>query len=165
MCFDIDANGILNVSAEDKTTGQKNKITITNDKGRLSKEEIEKMVQEAEKYKSEDEEHKKKVEAKNTLENYAYNMRNTIKDEKIGEKLSPADKKKIEDAIDEAISWLDANQLAEADEFEDKVKELEGVCNPIIAKMYQGGEAGAGGSMDEDIPSGGGAGPKIEEVD
>ncbi|GFZ18002.1 heat shock protein 70 (Hsp 70) family protein [Actinidia rufa] len=97
VCFDIDANGILNVSAEDKTTGQKNKITITNDKGRLSKEDIEKMVQEAEKYKAEDEEHKKKVEAKNALENYAYNMRNTIKDEKISAKLPPADKKKIED--------------------------------------------------------------------
>jgi molecular chaperone DnaK (HSP70) len=80
---DIDANGILNVSAEDKTTGQKNKITITNDKGRFSKEEIEKMVPEAEKYKSEDDEHKKKVEAKNSLENYAYSMRNTIKDENI----------------------------------------------------------------------------------
>ncbi|KAJ9550075.1 hypothetical protein OSB04_022618 [Centaurea solstitialis] len=165
VCFDIDANGILNVSAEDKTTGQKNKITITNDKGRLSKEEIEKMVQEAEKYKAEDEEHKKKVEAKNALENYAYNMRNTIKDEKIGEKLSPADKKKIEDAIDETMTWLDSNQLGEADEFEDKMKELENVCNPIIAKMYQGG--GAGGSMDEDDvpPAAAGAGPKIEEVD
>ncbi|KAF2296051.1 hypothetical protein GH714_035864 [Hevea brasiliensis] len=104
VCFDIDANGILNVSAEDKTTGQKNKITITNDKGRLSKEEIEKMVQEAEKYKSEDEEHKKKVEAKNALENYSYNMRNTVKDEKISSKLAAADKKKIEDAIDQAIS-------------------------------------------------------------
>ncbi|THG03094.1 hypothetical protein TEA_026166 [Camellia sinensis var. sinensis] len=101
--FDIDANGILNVSAEDKTIGQKNKITITNNKGRLSKEEIEKMVQEAEKYKFKDEEHKKKVETKNALENYAYNMRNTIKDEKISTKLPPADKKKIEDAIDQAI--------------------------------------------------------------
>ncbi|KAJ6311721.1 hypothetical protein OIU77_013470 [Salix suchowensis] len=167
VCFDIDANGILNVSAEDKTTGQKNKITITNDKGRLSKEEIEKMVQEAEKYKSEDEELKKKVEAKNALENYAYNMRNTVKDEKIGSQLSPADKKKIEDAIDQAIQWLDSNQLAEADEFEDKMKELEGICNPIIAKMYQGAGPGMGGGMDEDIPStgGSGAGPKIEEVD
>ncbi|GJS26013.1 heat shock cognate 70 kDa protein 2-like protein, partial [Tanacetum coccineum] len=165
VCFDIDANGILNVSAEDKTTGQKNKITITNDKGRLSKEEIEKMVQEAEKYKAEDEEHKKKVESKNALENYAYNMRNTIKDEKIGEKLSPEDKKKIEDAIDEAIAWLDSNQLAEADEFDDKVKELESVCNPIIAKMYQGGAGdAAGGSMGDDVPAGAnGAGPKIEE--
>ncbi|KAB1705618.1 Hsp70 family protein, partial [Klebsiella pneumoniae] len=170
VCFDIDANGILNVSAEDKTTGQKNKITITNDKGRLSKEEIERMVQEAEKYKSEDEELKKKVEAKNALENYAYNMRNTIKDDKISSQLSAADKKKIEDAIDEAIKWLDNNQLAEADEFEDKMKELESVCNPIIAKMYQGGAGGA--TMDEDGPSvgggpggGSGAGPKIEEVD
>ncbi|KAL7173443.1 hypothetical protein ACSBR2_032829 [Camellia fascicularis] len=166
VCFDIDANGILNVSAEDKTTGQKNKITITNDKGRLSKEEIERMVQEAEKYKSEDEEHKK-VEAKNALENYAYNMRNTIKDEKISTMLPPADKKKIEDAIDQPIHWLDANQLAEADEFEDKVKELESICNPIIAKMYQGAGGGdMGGAMDEDGPSGGSsAGPKIEEVD
>ncbi|KAJ8766010.1 hypothetical protein K2173_020526 [Erythroxylum novogranatense] len=165
VCFDIDANGILNVSAEDKTTGQKNKITITNDKGRLSKEEIEKMVQEAEKYKAEDEEHKKKVEAKNALENYAYNMRNTVKDEKISSKLSSEDKKKIEDAIDVAIQWLDGNQLAEADEFEDKMKELESICNPIIAKMYQGSGPDAG--MDEDAPSAGasGAGPKIEEVD
>ncbi|RYR03157.1 hypothetical protein Ahy_B06g081994 isoform A [Arachis hypogaea] len=156
VCFDIDANGILNVSAEDKTTGQKNKITITNDKGRLSKEDIEKMVQEAEKYKSEDEEHKKKVEAKNALENYAYNMRNTVK--------------KIEDAIEQSIQWLDSNQLAEADEFEDKMKELESICNPIIAKMYQGGAGpdvgGAGAAEDDYAPSGGsGAGPKIEEVD
>ncbi|KAK9041287.1 hypothetical protein V6N11_016396 [Hibiscus sabdariffa] len=166
VCFDIDANGILNVSAEDKTTGQKNKITITNDKGRLSKEEIEKMVEEAEKYKSEDEEHKKKVEAKNALENYAYNMRNTVKDEKIGAKLSAEEKKKIEDAIEQAIQWLDSNQLAEADEFEDKMKELESICNPIIAKMYQGAGGDMGGGMDDDIPAGGsGAGPKIEEVD
>uniref|UniRef100_A0A0D3AEW4 Uncharacterized protein n=1 Tax=Brassica oleracea var. oleracea TaxID=109376 RepID=A0A0D3AEW4_BRAOL len=168
VCFDIDANGILNVSAEDKTTGQKNKITITNDKGRLSKDEIERMVQAAEKYKTEDEDHKKKVEAKNALENYAYNMRNTIRDEKIGEKLAADDKKKIEESIEAAIEWLEGNQLAECDEFEDKMKELESICNPIIAKMYQGGEggpAGAGG-MDDDVPpSAGGPGPKIEEVD
>ncbi|CAL9165684.1 unnamed protein product [Musa hybrid cultivar] len=167
VCFDIDANGILNVSAEDKTTGQKNKITITNDKGRLIKEEIENMVQEAEKYKAEDEEHKKKVEAKNALENYAYNMRNTIKDEKIASKLADADKKKIEDAIEQAIQWLDGNQLAEADEFEDKMKELESICNPIIAKMYQGAGADMAGGMDDDVPlaGGSGTGPKIEEVD
>ncbi|KAL6571249.1 hypothetical protein OROHE_002892 [Orobanche hederae] len=167
VCFDIDANGILNVSAEDKTTGQKNKITITNDKGRLSQEEIEKMVQEVEKYKSGDEEHKKKVESKNALENYAYNMRNTIKDDKIASKLPAAEKKKIEDAIESAIQWLDGNQPAEADEFDDKMKELESICNPIIAKMYQGCADMAGGSMDEDgpTPSRGGDGPKIEEVD
>ncbi|KAK6911092.1 Heat shock protein 70 family [Dillenia turbinata] len=175
VCFDIDANGILNVSAEDKTAGVKNKITITNDKGRLSKEEIEKMVREAEKYKAEDEVVKKKVEAKNSLENYAYNMRNTIKDEKFAGKLDPADKQKIEKAIDETIEWLDRNQLAEVDEFEDKLKDLEALCNPIISRMYQGGSAGG------DVPMGGGdmprsgygkassgdagSGPKIEEVD
>ncbi|CAD6215224.1 unnamed protein product [Miscanthus lutarioriparius] len=166
VCFDIDANGILNVSAEDKTTGQKNKITITNDKGRLSKEDIEKMVQEAEKYKSEDEEHKKKNEAKNSLENYAYNMRNTIQDEKIASKLPADDKKKIEDAVEQAIHWLDSNQLAEVEEFEDKMKELEGLCNPIIAKMYQGAGADMAGGMEDEAPAtAGGAGPKIEEVD
>ncbi|XP_038712922.1 heat shock 70 kDa protein-like [Tripterygium wilfordii] len=176
VCFDIDANGILNVSAEDKTAGVKNKITITNDKGRLSKEEIEKMVQEAEKYKSEDEEVKKKVEAKNGLENYAYNMRNTIKDEKIAGKLNSADKQKIEKAVEETIEWLDGNQLAEVDEFQDKLKELEGLCNPIISKMYQGGagDVPMGGGGGAEMPSGGygnagsggsGAGPKIEEVD
>ncbi|XP_027344913.1 heat shock 70 kDa protein-like isoform X1 [Abrus precatorius] len=175
VCFDIDANGILNVSAEDKTAGVKNKITITNDKGRLSKEEIERMVQEAEKYKAEDEEVKKKVEAKNSLENYAYNMRNTVKDEKFAGKLDPADKQKIEKAVDETIEWLDRNQLAEVEEFQDRLKDLEGLCNPIISNMYQG--AGGGdvpmGAAD-DMPSGGsgksstggsGAGPKIEEVD
>ncbi|WVZ10044.1 hypothetical protein V8G54_014574 [Vigna mungo] len=167
VCFDIDANGILNVSAEDKTAGVKNKITITNDKGRLSKEEIEKMVKDAERYKAEDEEVKKKVDAKNSLENYAYNMRNTIKDEKIGGKLGADDKQKIEKAVEDAIQWLEGNQLAEVDELEDKQKELEGICNPIIAKMYQGG-AGGDVPMADDMPGGGsgsGAGPKIEEVD
>lgn len=170
VCFDIDANGILNVSAEDKTAGVKNKITITNDKGRLSKEDIEKMVQDAEKYKAEDEMVKKKVDAKNSLENYAYNMRNTVKDEKFAGKLPPADKQKIEKAVDDAINWLEGNQLAEVDEFEDKLKELEGLCNPIIAKMYQGGDmpGGMGGGADmpgQEGSAGAGAGPKIEEVD
>ncbi|XP_048331791.2 heat shock cognate 70 kDa protein [Ziziphus jujuba] len=168
VCFDIDANGILNVTAEDKTAGVKNKITITNDKGRLSKDEIERMVQEAEKYKAEDEQVKKKVEAKNALENYAYNMRTTIKDDNFAGKLDPADKQKIEKAIDETVDWVERNQLAEVDEFEDKLKELEGLCNPIIAKLYQGGGAGAempGGGHGNASSGGSGAGPKIEEVD
>ncbi|KAF7147462.1 hypothetical protein RHSIM_Rhsim03G0258400 [Rhododendron simsii] len=175
VAFDIDANGILNVSAEDKTAGVKNKITITNDKGRLSKDEIEKMVKDAEKYKAEDEEVKKKVEAKNEMENYAYNMRNTIKDEKIASKLDPVDKRRIEKAVEEALEWLEKNQLAEVDELEDKLKELESICSPIISKMYQG-SGGGGGGMDGDMPdvggydggssrSGSGVGPKIEEVD
>ncbi|KAL1134769.1 hypothetical protein V6Z11_A12G127300 [Gossypium hirsutum] len=167
VCFDIDANGILNVSTEDKTAGVKNKITITNDKGRLSKEEIERMVQEAKRYRAEDELVKKKAEAKNALENYAYNIRNTIKDDKICGKLDPSDKGKTEKAIDETIEWLDRNQLAEVDELEEKLKELEGLCNPIIAKMYQGGGGGDvpinGGA--ETRSGGSGAGPKIEEVD
>ncbi|KAK4374895.1 hypothetical protein RND71_005572 [Anisodus tanguticus] len=173
VTFDIDANGILNVMAEDKTAGVKNKITITNDKGRLSKDEIERMVKDAERYKEEDEVVKKKVEAKNGLENYAYNMRNTIKDEKIASKLSAEDKERIEKGVQETIEWLDKNQLAEVDELEDKLKELEGVCNPIIARMYQGGAADGAPMDDDQMPGGGttgsssgtGTGPKIEEVD
>ncbi|KAG6505577.1 heat shock 70 kDa protein-like [Zingiber officinale] len=168
VTFDIDANGILNVSAEDKTAGVKNKITITNDKGRLSKEEIERMVRDAEKYKSEDEDVKRKVEAKNSLENYAYNMRNTVRDEKIRSNLREDDRQKIESAVEAAIHWLESNQLAEVEEFEHKLKELEETCNPIIAKMYQRGDGGdhQGYKFDEGgATAGGGAGPKIEEVD
>ena len=179
VIYDIDANSILNVSAEDKSTGQKNKITITNDKGRLSKDEIERMVAEAEKYKSEDEDHRKKIEAKNSLENYCYSMRNTIKDTKFEGKISDEDKEKLNKTIDEAIEWLDANQLAEVEEFTDKLKEVEEVCNPVITAMYQAAGAGAPpgaeggmpdmGGMGGGMPTGGaggdGAGPKIEEVD
>ncbi|CAN6705029.1 unnamed protein product [Malus baccata var. baccata] len=138
VCFDIDANGIFNVSAKDRTTWKKNKITITKDNGRLSKEEIEKMVQEAKKYKSEDEKHKKKVEAKIALENYAYNMGKTLVIYAVNMMNTI---KKIKDASDQtnqAIQWLDENQLAEADEFVDKLDELESICNPIIAKVHQG---------------------------
>lgn len=145
VCFDIDANGILNVSVEDKSNGLKNKITITNDKRRFSKEEIEKMVHEAEKYKSEEEEHKKKVDSKNALENYAFHLRNTIKDKEIKSKLNPADKKMTEDAIELTLQWLDRNQLAEADEFDYKMKELVSIWYPIIIKMYPG----AGATMEE----------------
>jgi heat shock protein 1/8 len=175
VVFDIDANGIVNVSAEDKTAGVKNRITITNDKGRLSKDDIEKMVQDAEKYKAEDEEVKKKVDAKNGLENYAYNMKNTIRDEKIAGQLNPSDKQAIEQAVESTIQWLDQNQLAEVEEFEHKQKELEGICNPIIARMYQGGGAGGAGGAGDSAYGGGygasgdaaddGPGPKIEEVD
>ncbi len=101
VTFDIDANGILNVSAVDKGTGKSNKITITNDKGRLSKEEIEKMVNDAEKYKNEDEKIRKKVEAKNGLENYCYSMKNTLNDDKLKDKISEEDKKIIEDTAKE----------------------------------------------------------------
>uniref|UniRef100_H3C427 Heat shock protein 8 n=1 Tax=Tetraodon nigroviridis TaxID=99883 RepID=H3C427_TETNG len=175
VTFDIDANGIMNVSAVDKSTGKENKITITNDKGRLSKEDIERMVQEAEKYKAEDDVQRDKVSAKNGLESYAFNMKSTVEDEKLAGKISDDDKQKILDKCNEVISWLDKNQTAEKDEYEHQQKELEKVCNPIITKMYQsaggmpggmpegmpGGFPGAGGAA----PGGGSSGPTIEEVD
>merc|ERR1719192_2284010 len=168
VTFDIDANGILNVSACDKASGRENKITITNDKGRLSKEEIERMVNDAEKYKQQDEDQRTRITAKNALESYAFNMKSTVDD-----------KKTILDKCNEVISWLDSNQMAEKDEFEAQQKELEGACMPIITKMYK--DAGAGSVPDMSgmpgdmggAPGGGaapgagqgGAGPTIEEVD
>ncbi|KAF4085908.1 hypothetical protein AMELA_G00100730 [Ameiurus melas] len=147
VTFDIDANGIMNVSAVDKSTGKENKITITNDKGRLSKDDIERMVQEAEKYKAEDDVQRDKVAAKNSLESYAFNMKSTVEDEKLKGKISDEDKQKILDKCNEVISWLDKNQTAEKDEFEHQQKELEKVCNPIITKLYQGA-----GGMPRGIP-------------
>merc|ERR1719498_1432557 len=114
VTFDIDANGILNVSAVDKSTGKQNKITITNDKGRLSKEEIEQMVKDAERFAADDEAAKKKIESKNGLENFAFSLRNSIRDDKVGAKIDEADKKKLEDKIDETLKWLEANQNGEA---------------------------------------------------
>merc|ERR1712119_191979 len=136
VTFDIDANGILNVSACDKSTGKQNKITITNDKGRLSKEDIERMVNDAEKFKADDDKQKERISAKNGLESYCFNMKTTLDDEKVKDKISEDDMKAIVDKCDEAIKWLDANQLAEVEEFNDKQKEVEGVCNPIITKLY-----------------------------
>ncbi|KAF4128803.1 Hsp70 protein [Phytophthora infestans] len=174
VTFDIDANGILNVSAVEKSTGKENKITITNDKGRLSQAEIERMVAEAEKYKSEDEANKVRIEAKNALENYAYSLRNSLNDEKMKEKIPEADKKVVDDKVTEVIQWLDAHQSSEKEEYESKQKELESVANPVLQKVYaSAGGAGDGmpGGMPGDMPgtdsrsSGAEQGPKIEEVD
>merc|ERR1712018_474145 len=134
-------------SAQDKSTGNSNKITITNEKGRLSQAEIDRMVQEAEKFRAEDEVNKNKIEAKNSLENYCFTMRNTLNEEKLKEKFEGGDKEKIEKAVQDTLDWLDKNQLAEKDEFEAKQKELEGVVNPIMMKVYQA--AGGGGGMPE----------------
>lgn len=178
VTFDIDANGILNVTAIEKTTNKENKITITNDKGRLSKEEIERMVNDAEKYKAEDDKQKAVISAKNSLESYCFNMKSTVEDEKLKDKISEADKNTILEKVNEVIRWLDGNQLAEKEEFEDKQKELESLCSPIITKLYQSG-GGAPGGMPGGFPGGfpgaGGAapgagggtgtGPTIEEVD
>jgi len=167
VTFDIDANGILNVSAADKSTGKANKITITNDKGRLNKDEIERMVADAEKYKKEDELQKERISAKNSLESYCFNMKQTIEDEKMAAKINADDKKKIVGACEETLAWLDSNQTAEKDEFEHKQKDIEKICSPIVAKLYA--EAGgAPGGMPGGMPNpsaGSNAGPKIEEVD
>merc|ERR1712113_882020 len=138
-------------------------ITITNEKGRLSQAEIDRMVQEAEKYRAEDESNKQKIEAKNGLENYCFTMRNTLQEEKL--------KDKIEKAVQETLDWLDKNQLAEKDEFEAKQKELEATVNPIMMKVYQAAGGDPGGMPDGGMPGGaappggGGAGPTVEEVD
>jgi len=173
VTFDIDANGILNVSASDKTTGKSNRITITNDKGRLSKEEIDRMVSEAEKYKAEDEEAAARITAKNGLESYAYNLRNSLTDDKLADKFDAADKTKLETAVNEAIQWLDASQEASKDEYESKQKELEAVANPIMQRLYgQAGGApggfpgGAPGAAPGGFPGAGAEdGPSVEEVD
>ncbi|CAK6435363.1 unnamed protein product [Pipistrellus nathusii] len=171
VTFDIDANGILNVSAVDKSTGKENKITITNDKGRLSKEDIERMVQEAEKYKAEDEKQQDKVSSKNSLESYAFNMKATVEDEKLQGKINDEDKQEILDKCNEIINWLDKNQTEGKEEFEHQQKELEKVCNPIITKLYQSA-GGMPGGMPGGFPSGGAppsggasSGPTIEEMD
>jgi L1 cell adhesion molecule like protein len=178
VTFDMDANSILNVTAADKSSGKKNNITITNDKGRLSQADIERMVQEAEKYKSEDDLTRQRIEAKNGLENYAYSLKNTLRDEQTASKLSSDDKSTLEKAVDDAISWLESNQTAEKDEYEHRQKELEGVAMPIMQRLYQqggapggegmpGGFPGAGASQPSSGPSSSskGDGPKIEEVD
>ena len=153
--FDVDANGILNVSAEDKASGKSEKITITNDKGRLSKEEIEKMVQDAEKYKEDDEKYAKKIEVKNGLENYCYQMKEMV------EKLEGEDKETVETKVSETLEWLDANQSAETEEFEAKQKEISDVCTPIMVKMYAEEKKAEGGGEPEPASSE----PTIEEVD
>jgi L1 cell adhesion molecule like protein len=176
VTFDIDANGILNVNAAEKSTGKEQKITIKNDKGRMSAEEIERLVQEAERYKAEDDSNRARVEAKNALENYTYQMRNSVNDEKLADKISAEDKAKVEAAVSETTNWLDNNQNAEKEEYEEKQKAIEAICLPILQNL-SGGE---GGGMPGGMPDMGGMpgaapapgaspaadeGPKIEEID
>ncbi|CAD2218723.1 heat shock protein 70 [Angomonas deanei] len=177
VTFDLDANGILNVSAEEKGTGKRNQITITNDKGRLSKSDIERMVNDASKYEEADKQLRERVEAKNGLENYAYSMKNTINDPNVAGKLEEADKETLNKAIEEKLQWLNNNQEASKEEYESHQKELEATCNPIMTKMYQGmgGAGGAPGGMPDMSGMGGmgggapdagaSSGPKVEEVD
>jgi len=153
VSFEIDVNGILHVSAEDKGTGTKESITITNDKGRLSEEDIKRMVEEAEAAADDDKKAKERVEARNSLENYVYQVRNSINDdEKLGDKISADDKATVEEAIKDAIDWLEQNSLAEKDEFDEKYKEVEKVVQPIFSKLYGGAQAHHGAGGDEEMP-------------
>jgi L1 cell adhesion molecule like protein len=181
VTFDLDANGIMSVSALEKGTGKTNKIVITNDKGRLSKEEIERMLAEAEKYKEEDDAESARISAKNGLESYAYSLKNTMSDPKVDEKLDASDKEKLKAEVDKTIAWLEDNQTATKEEYEAQQKELESVANPIMMKFYgAGGEGGMPGGMPgggmpggmggQGFPGGAGGashddGPTVEEVD
>jgi len=167
VTFDVDSNGILNVSALEKGSGKAEKITITNDKGRLSKEEIEKMVADAEKFKGEDDKQKERIAAKNGLESFIFNLKSSLDNEEIKSKLSSEELSGAKSALDDALKWMDANQLAEKEEFEDKQKELETMSKPIMSKIY-GGQAGESCGQQQQRStsnSNGGAGPTIEEVD
>jgi len=151
VTFEIDANGILQVSAEDKGTGAKEKITITNDQNRLTPEDIEQMIKDAEMFADEDKKLKERVESRNELESYAYSLKNQINDkEKLGAKITDEDKEKIEEAVNEKITWLEENQEADGEDFKAQKKELEEIVQPIIAKLYQqGGGPPPGGEGEE----------------
>merc|ERR1712086_347363 len=149
VTFEVDANGILQVSAEDKGTGKAEKITITAEKGRLSEEDIERMVQEAEEFAEEDKRVKERIDARNGLESYVYNLKNQLDDDEKGlaDKLSPEDKKELQDTIDETLDWMEENPEAEKEDYDEKQKEVENISNPIMRNMYAGGAEGG----DEDM--------------
>merc|ERR1712124_167365 len=154
VTFEIDSNGMLNVGAEDKGTGKSEKITITNDKGRLTEEQIEKMIKEAEQFAEEDKKVKERVDAKNAFDGYLHSMRSAVEgsgDNKgLSEKLDSDEKEKIQDALKDGQSWLDSNPEADAEEIKEKHKEIEGICAPIVSKYYGGGGGGGEGGGDED---------------
>jgi len=154
VTFEIDANGILSVSAEDKATGNREKITITNDQNRLTPEDIERMIKDAEIFADEDNKQKEKVDAKNDLESYSYSLKNQLNDkEKLGGKISDEEKEKLEGAIDEAIKFLDDNPDADPSEYKDAKKTLEDTATPIITKLYQGQGPPPGGEEGEEDTS------------
>merc|ERR1712025_378985 len=163
VTFDVDANGILNVSAVEKGSGKVEKITITNDKGRLSNEEIERMVNDAEKFKDEDDKQKDRISAKNGLESYIFNLKSSLENDQLKSKLTPDEVAAATSALDDALKWLDANQLAEKEEFEDKQKELETMSRPLMTKIYGQGAQSCGEQQQRSSNSG--SGPTVEEVD
>ncbi|XP_045456594.1 heat shock protein 68-like isoform X31 [Melitaea cinxia] len=174
VTFDLDANGILNVSAKENSTGRSKNIVIKNDKGRLSQAEIDRMLSEAERYKEEDEKQRQRVAARNQLESYVFSVRQALDD--AGSKLSDEDKNTARNVCDEALQWLDNNTLAEKEEYEHKLSDLQRTCSPIMSKMHgMGGMPGGMGGMPGGMggmPGGMGgmpgayrSGPTVEEVD
>jgi heat shock protein 1/8 len=169
VTFDIDSDGILSVSAKETSTGKDKKIQIKNDVGRLSAEEIDRLVREAELHKEEDEQYKKTVDAKNGLENYIYSLINSVEDEKLKDKLEESDKTTITEKCNEIKTWYEANQQATIEEYNSKKKELEDVCSPIMSKLYaqtpqgmpggMGGMPGGMGGMPGGMPGGMGGMP------
>jgi endoplasmic reticulum chaperone BiP len=151
VTFEVDANGILQVSAEDKGTGKAEKITITAEKGRLSEEEIERMVREAEEFAEEDKKVKGRIDARNGLESYLYNLKNTLEDEEKGlaDNISAQDKKELQDMIDETLDWMESNPEADKEDYDEKQKEVEQVANPIMRNVYSGGAGGGGAGADD----------------
>lgn len=151
VTFEMDANSILQVSAADKGTGKAEKITITSEKGRLSEDEIDRMVREAEEYAEEDRKIKEQVDARNGLESYLFNLKHTLEEnEDSDNNISPQDKKDLTDIIDETLEWMDDNPESEKDEYDTKLKEVEQVAHPIMRNMYNsGGSAGGGGGEDD----------------
>jgi len=156
VSFDVDANGIMNISAEEKTTKKTNHITITNDKGRLSKEQIEEMIKKADEFKEEDNKLKEKIEAKNGLENYLYNLKNTMVKRDDSPAILEEVKAELDPIVDEGIKWLEENDKAETDVYKEKQKELEGKVNPLMQKLYSQAGAMSGAPMDASASTGGG---------
>jgi molecular chaperone DnaK (HSP70) len=171
VSFDVDANGILSISASDKGTGKSQSLTITSEKGRLSEEEIERMVREAEEFAELDKAEKEKVTARNELETYLYNLKNSVTDA-LKDKLSDDDKTTITKSVEEALVWLEDHPAAEKVDYESKQKEVEGVANPILKRAYEGASSSSGSSsagdddfLGEDVDGAGDGGPSVEEVD
>jgi len=180
VSFELDANGILTVKAEDKGTGKSQKVTISNETGRLTADQIKKMVEDAKRYEDEDKKAAQKTAAKNGFEGYLYGLRTSLSDSKLASKLPAADKKKLDSTVADAVKWLESHGSESQETYEAKQKELEAIANPIISKAYAGSgapggaEAGAGGESEGAAPgpgpgptggSTGGKGPTISEVD
>jgi len=166
VCFEIDANGILNVSASDKSTGRSNKIQIRNEKGRLSQAEIQRMLDEAKRYEAEDRQERERIEARNRLEAYLFQVKQSLADH--GDKLPAEDKSRAQELCEQSLRWVESNQTADKSEYDHQYEEVQRECSRILAKLHQqGGGAQMPGSCGQQFGSGQQqpGGPTVEEVD